>query len=266
MSKIVRKRVFWLVRGASGCWRPPVPQNIPIGGVSTPYDISVVTGDLKAAISYRGLTRPDPTLLYLKSTGSSKQATISGYVPTTTDPNTMFVVFFMSGGMSWADYVSPSSQGFYSITAYWNANVTSYSGTLGVIQIKYSSTATGNPPEKYDGYASRGFTITAGGTFTSGTSFGQGELTDPAESNIGGTFQCATNYTVVGKELYLMIGNATVMIDYSYETVNGISSTFNYIVPSIPGVKFGIHAVANNPLNAGRATLYSGPALFRNWK
>jgi hypothetical protein len=55
--------------------------NFSIANVTTPYDISVVDAVNKAAILYKGLTRTDPTLLALGSTGgTSHTGSISGKI------------------------------------------------------------------------------------------------------------------------------------------------------------------------------------------
>jgi len=84
-----------------------------ISNVSKPYEARIIFSTDQAAIVYQGLTRSDPTLIYLGMTSSWKTATISGSVPPALGKITR--VFFTSGIMSCSTNADQGT-GLYTLT------------------------------------------------------------------------------------------------------------------------------------------------------
>jgi hypothetical protein len=208
-----------------------------VSNVTAPYDLSVILNAQNNAITYKGLTRSDPTLASNSSFGTTKNATISGTVPPAVGKTTM--VFFVSGTRVWSVTANPTT-GVYTINASWNGSAVSYTGTLYVLRW------TVNPnglPLIYDGYGQRALTITAAGSFPN-NNFAVGDLTDPADQSISGTINRPTvNYQMLQKALFLNIGQAYVYLAGEYGGT--LTDNFSYNVPSISNTLFGVNAGAN---------------------
>lgn len=207
-----------------------------IQDVVAPYELRIILSTEQTAIVYQGLTRSDPTLLYLGSTTADKTANISGFVPAAAGKKTL--VCFVSGTKSWYTTADPVS-GFFSFTASWKGSVTSYTGNLFVL--RWTPNANGLPTT-YDAYGSKNLTISAGGTFGN-NNFVEGDFSDPAELNIDGSIVLPTgSYTITNKQLQINFGNAYVYI--AGEGGAGLTDNFSYTVPSISGATFEVDAVA----------------------
>jgi hypothetical protein len=207
--------------------------------VSTPYEVRVIISIGQVALVYQGLTRSDPTLLYLGSTTLLKSATISGVVPPAAGK--ISTVFFVSGNMAWTATANQST-GAYSIVADWKGSTNSFSGTLQVLRWTQN---TSGMPEQYDAYGSKdNLTISDGGTFNN-QNFTASDLTDPAELNISGSIvRPSSNYELYSKTLYLTYESGTIYAKIYLGSENGASLTdnFSYVVPSLTGATFGVDA------------------------
>ena len=202
--------------------------------VTTPYDITLVMSTQKIAVVYKGLTRPDPVLQFPQTTGTSRNATISGSVPIS---SAVTRVFFTSGIKLWSTTAN-TGNGLYTINASWYDTTSVFSGELRVLRW----TTSGGLPSNYNGYGSRNLAITAGGTFPN-NNFVTGDLSDPAEQNISGSVVRPTGFTTVNqRNIDILFGNAWMII----ATESGsLADAFSYAVANITGATFGVYARAS---------------------
>jgi hypothetical protein len=213
-----------------------------IAGVTTPYDITFIVSTSNLANTYRGLTRPDPTLHFLFYVFSTPNtASISGAVPVVAGRTTR--VLYVSGERSW---YTTASGGTYALSVSWYGSTTTLAGKIYVIRWV---TATGIPTS-YDAYGDRDQTVSAGGTFT-GINFTAGQLTDPAEMNISGAVtRPSASYNLTQRTLFIGFGSS---ITYVAGESGTLGDNLSYTVPSIAGATFGIDAYASF---GGRTTEY----------
>ncbi len=221
-----------------------------IPDVVPPYEIRIILSTQQAAVVYQGLTRPDPSLLYIISTTTGKSASISGFVPPAPGKTTM--VYFVSGTRSWRTIADPAT-GFYNFGAYWVGSATSYTGNLSVLRWTQN---TSGLPSQYDGYGSRNLTISDGGSFDN-NNFLETDLSDPAELNINGSIVVPPGgYIITYKQLFINFGNAYVFIGGEYSGT-GLTDNFSYTVPSITGATFEVDAIATVPASPNsRGSVY----------
>ena len=208
-----------------------------VSNVSKPYEARVILSTEQSAIVYQGLTRTDPTLLYLSAPTSWKTATISGTVPPAAGKITK--VFFVSGTMAWSE-IANEITGSYNLSVSWKGTVNSVTGNLYVL--RYTQNPNGTPAQ-YDAYGSEdNLTVSASGTFVD-HNFTTGDLTDPPEQNISGSIVRPTSsYELFEKMLYLTFGSAEIYL--GGENAANLADNFSYIVPSLTGATFGVNAWA----------------------
>jgi hypothetical protein len=206
-----------------------------IAGVTTPYDVTFLVSSARLASTYKGLTRPDPTLHFFEHFFSSTNtASISGSVPIVSGRTTR--VLFVSGDMSWYTTASAGT-GTYNISVSWRGTTTTMVGTIHVLRWVNTS----GMPTSYDAYGDRQLTISAGGTFQ-GNNFTAGQLTDPAEMNISGSVtRPSGSYTLTQRALYLAFGNSITLLSSEGGT---LGDNLSYTVPNVSGATFGITAEA----------------------
>jgi len=211
-----------------------------VSNVSKPYEARVIFSTDQTAIVYQGLTRSDPTLIYLSTTSNWKTATISRSVPPAVGKVTR--VFFTSGTMSWSTDANQAT-GSYTLSVDWKGVANSISGKLQVL--RWTQNASGMPTQ-YDAYDFEdNLTVSAGGNFPNNNF--SANLTDPPEQNISGSIvRPSSSYNLYNKSLYLFFGNAEIYLGEEWGA--GLSENFSYTVPSITGATFGINASAS--LNA----------------
>ncbi len=223
--------------------------NFTIAGVTTPYTIAVVDGANKSALVYKGLTRTDPTLMWLVITpGTQRTATLSGKIyPTTAYPEPL-------GRKSVAVFASPEGtashdvngvNGTYTITAGWYGPTTT-TGTLSVLQWSYNTTTS--LPTSYEGYGSR-----SGITLLDATDNPNGNDTMSAVSSatFSGSVTVASGYTLTVKSLSVIFANNGGLILFSDATAGG---TLSYETPNIAGATMILRAIASKP--TGLASAY----------
>lgn len=209
-----------------------------VANVSKPYEARVIFSTDQSVLVYQGLTRSDPTLIYLDVTSAGKSATISGFVPPAAGKITR--VFFTSGTMSWSTNADQGT-GVYTLNIYWKGSANSVSGKLQVLRWTQN---VGGLPNQYDAYGFEdNLTVSAGGTFPD-NNFTAANLTDPPEQNISGSIvRPSSSYDLYNKSLYLFFGNAEIYLGEEWGA--GLSDNFSYVVPSITGATFGINASAS---------------------
>jgi hypothetical protein len=204
-----------------------------VSNVSKPYEARVIFSTDQAAIVYQGLTRSDPTLIYLGITSIWKTATISGFVPPAAGKVTR--VFFVSSTMAWSTDADQGT-GSYTLSVNWRGTANSMSGTLQVLRWTQNSSGL---PSQYDAYGfENNLTVSSGGNFPN-NNFAVADLTDPPEQNISGSIARPTSsYVLTSKTLYLFLGDAGIYL--GQESGAGLSDNFSYVVPSITGATFGV--------------------------
>ena len=207
-----------------------------IPGVVPPYDLNVVLADARVLVGrYEGLTRPDPTLvfLFLFTTGEPNTATISGTVSggdeigtageftaaifTTTDVRFDFT----------AIGVTPRNNPFTLPVSWFGPE--SITGAVHVLQFK--TPGVGQPPTEYTGYGVH-----------DGLSIGRGAAVEdagvtlavPRTASIGGTVVPPEGYTVLSKSLTVELAGLTAVplghVDtadtvFAFAVPEGIDST-----------------------------------------
>lgn len=218
-----------------------------VSSVSKPYEARVIFSTDQTAIVYQGLTRSDPTLLYLSVTSNWKSASISGFVPPAAGKVTK--VFFTSGTMTSSTVADPGTGSYY-LYVNWKGAANSLTGALRVL--RWTENTSGIPTE-YDAYDfEENLTVSVGGTF-SNNNFAN--FIDPPEQNISGSIVRPTlSYVLSSKALFLFFGDAAGIF-LGQEWGGGLSDNFSYVVPSITGVTFGVNATAS--LNATPTNRYT---------
>jgi len=206
-----------------------------IPGVVTPYDITAILPAQNTAVLYKGLTRPDPVLLYPDVTGAERTATISGTVPPAAGSVTV-VLFVSSGRYAFGAGRADATTGQYALTVRWHGSYDTDPGQLSLLRLTTDATGL---PTSYDGYASRPVTISAGGNF-SGNDFAAVELSDPPEQSISGAIAVPASYALNARHLYVNFGRGGLY----WEEANPPSNAFTYTVPAQSGVAFAVAAVA----------------------
>ena len=99
-----------------------------IAGVTPPYDVTVVVSATKLGITYRGLTRSDPTLVnFLSSTPPPNSATVSGTVSGGAgfpQPATRTSAVLLTSTETSASATPNATTGAYSLTTTWTGATT----------------------------------------------------------------------------------------------------------------------------------------------
>ena len=213
--------------------------NFSIANVTTPYDISVVDAVNKAAILYKGLTRTDPTLLALGSTGgTSHTGSISGKISGGTftpnqGANDVTNVVFASPEVT--HEVSTAVSGtFGPFTLNW-FGPTATTGTLYALQ--FTADAGGLPVASgFKGYGARaGIAVNDGATLTNQFD----TLQSVATNQFTGTVTSPSGYTLGGKVVYARVSPVALIPFVSDNTAN---ASVSYYTPGITGASLVLGA------------------------
>lgn len=207
-----------------------------IPGVTPPYDITVVISASKLGIIYRGLTRPDPTLVNLLSAvAAPNSATISGTVsggagypqPANRTSGVVFVATEATGGAA-----PNNTTGAYTMPLGWEG-ATTITGVLHALQ--WETNAAGMP-QAFNGYTSKsGVTVSSGGTFA-----GQNlAMTTVTGATVSGTITVPATVTLAQKFLRLQFSSDR-SLQLGSET--GSATAFTYNVPTVTGTTISIAA------------------------
>ncbi|MGA9119198.1 MAG: carboxypeptidase regulatory-like domain-containing protein, partial [Bacteroidota bacterium] len=169
-----------------------------IPNVTTPYSIAVVDGVGNRALVYRGLTRSDPTLVWLRTTpGTSHIASVSGsLIPwtaiapgTKTNARIAFVSTDAAGSTS-----ANLTSGTYTIGANWYGSTTT-TGSLYALVWDYD---VNNLPTTFSKYGKRANVTLLDGT----TNANQNDTLGVAQTGqISGTVTVAAGYTLINRGL-----------------------------------------------------------------
>jgi hypothetical protein len=206
--------------------------NFSIANVTTPYDIGVVDATSKAALVYKGLTRTDPSLLFIGSTpGTSRTGTVSGkisggtFTPNQGASDITRVVFASPEVLRNAN--TAASGTFGPINLSW-FGPTATTGTLYALQ--FTSDAGGLPVASgYKGYGVRsGIAVNDGGTLTNQFD----TLQTVSTGQFTGTVTVPSGYTLAGKLVYVRVSQSAVISLFSEGNAN---TNLSYYTPGISG-------------------------------
>lgn len=219
-----------------------------IAGVTTPYEITVVISATKLGITYRGLTRSDPTLVdFFSSPAAPNSATITGTVsggagyplPANHASSVVFVSTEASGGAT-----PNSGSGAYTLNLGWDGSAT-INGALHALQLE---TNAAGMPQTFKGYATKtGVTVSAGGTFASQNL----ALTSITAGTISGTITVPATLTLGSKTLSLAFSSNRSM---SLGSEGGTATAFTYNVPIVTGTTLTVSAMASGGGGLSSAT------------
>lgn len=223
-----------------------------IAGVTPPYDITVVISSNKLGITYRGLTRSDPTLVnFFSSTPLTNSATISGTVSGGAGyplpANHTSRVAYDSPEVS--GYSSPNSiTGGYTLGLSWNGNTTA-NGDLHALQ--WQANAAGMP-QAYTGYATKaGVTISNGGSFPNQNL----PLASVTAGTISGTITVPSTVTLGVKSLYLEVSSDLAIL---LGQESGATAAFTYAVPNIANTTMRVAAMGSGASGGFSTALKTG--------
>ena len=207
-----------------------------IGGVVAPYDLNVVLAGTSILVGrYEGLTRPDPTIvfLWLFSTDQPNTATITGTVsggdPVGTAGELTAAIFSTPDAHFdlTAIRVTARNNPFTLPVAWFGAE--SITASVHVLQFKSPSPA--QPPTEYTGYGVlEGIPLSRGGSVEGADV----TLTAPGNAAIGGTVVPPTGYTVLSKALAVELAGLTAVplghvdtpdTDFAFTVPEGIPAT-----------------------------------------
>jgi hypothetical protein len=197
-----------------------------IPGVTPPYDITVIDSIQKVTTTYQGLTRADPTLVFLATEGVAQQATLSGTITggDATDP----IGFLYDSGNG----VFASGNSF-SMAASWYGSPF-FSGTLRALQMTLDPVT--RLPTGYPGYGE-----VSGQTVSSGSSLANINISLSAISTvpIAGGVSTAADYALVDNSVFVFFPSGA---DWELLTDTAPSNSFSYILPVIPSATYAVQA------------------------
>jgi hypothetical protein len=222
--------------------------NFSIANVTTPYDISVVDATSKAALVYKGLTRTDPTLLFIGSSpGTSHTGSVSGkisggtFLPNQGASDVTRVVFASAETNGSANTAANGTFGAINLSWF---GPTATTGSLYALQ--FTADAGGLPVASgYKGYGVRsGIAVNDGSTLTNQFD----TLQTVTTSQFTGTVTVPSGYTLAAKLVYARVSQSAVISLFSDNTAN---AALSYYTPGIPGATLVLGAEA---LKAGGGT------------
>ena len=212
-----------------------------IASVTVPYDITVVNGGTKQAYIYRGISRSDPTLVFIAFTaGTANAATISGNIyptsaypqPATRRTSLAFISPEVAVNAAPNGTVSPAT---YTKALAWYGP-SSTVGTLHALQWDIDASSL---PTTYQRYGSRsGVTVTNGGTFAN---MNDTMSATPGTVTLSGTVTAAAGYTIASKAILAQFGGTTA---FPLASESNAASAFSYKTPDISGLTVVLQATA----------------------
>ncbi|HTY60202.1 MAG TPA: carboxypeptidase-like regulatory domain-containing protein [Bacteroidota bacterium] len=218
--------------------------NFSFMNVAVPYDITVIDTAGKAAMVYTGLTRPDPTLTLIGTTGGGTghmggiHGTISGgtFTPDQGGADVTRVVFASPETIGSA---TASPDGTFDIPALTWFGPLVTSGSLYALQ--FTADADGFPVSGgYRGYGARnGIAVSDGSVLTNLLD----TLRPLATGGFAGTIAAPPGYTVFAKALYARVSQAAIIGLLADPTAD---ASFSYYTPAIPGASLLLAAEIKN--------------------
>lgn len=210
-----------------------------IAGVTPPYDVTVVLSSSKLAVTYRGLTRSDPTLVnFLSATPPPNSATVSGAASGGggyPQPATRTSAVLLTSAETAGSGTPNATTGAYSLTTSWTGATTI---TTVLHALQWDKSAAGMPTA-FTGYGEKtGVTITAGGTFA-----GQSvAMTAATAGTIAGSVTVPAGLTLTTKSLSLVFATKGTI---SLGSESGTAASFSYVVPVVTGTTLTFTASAS---------------------
>ncbi len=205
-----------------------------VTGVGVPYDVTVAVSATKLGITYRGLSRQDPTLInFLSSAPSVNSATVSGTVSGGAgypQPATRTSSVLVNSTEVSASATPNSGTGAYTRIANWDGATTI---TVSLHALQWDVNPSGMPIA-FNGYGEKaGVSVTAGGTFA-----GQNiAMTAVSSQTISGSIVVPATLSLSGKSLSLRWPTKGSMF---LGSEGGTATTFTYAVPVVTGTTLSV--------------------------
>lgn len=205
-------------------------------GVPTPYDATVVASASKRAAIYKGLTRPDPTLIFLGLTPpTTNSATISGTISGGAgfpEPANHVTRVRFGSPETTNQATANTATGTYTMGPSWNGPATT-TGTLHALQWQRDAASL---PTQYKGYGNKqNVALSNGGVFANQNI----AMTPVVNASLSGNVTVASGQTLVSKEV-LVVFDANTRISLLRELT--APAGFTYTVPSIAGATLMLRA------------------------
>ncbi len=222
-----------------------------VPGVTSPYDVTVVSGDGAAATAYVGLTRSNPTVaLWLTGPGVATvthSATITGQLsggagfpqPAGHQVQVLLTAPATAGAAIVSGTLNPN--GSYTLTLDWKGDAT-LTSTLQAVQ--WLADVSFNPIS-FDGAGSVPVTISDNQTLTNQNI----TLVPVANGRIAGTVSMAAGYTLSTRSLRAFFPPSDSLL-IAYDSGGTIAGSFDYPGFSTPGVVFKLTAVGQDASTA----------------
>lgn len=199
-----------------------------VPGVSVPYNIYLVDASGRLVIIYEGLTKTSPVFNLNSASATPKYAIVSGTVPAA--PGERTLIYLTRGNFALTNVHADTSTGAYTAKIGWSDSATAITGTIQVFRYK-----AGIP--KYDGYATKSFSVDAGGT-SSANNFSAGDVASIADTTVSGTVVIPGALSLSQCDAKLQVGNALMTISATSQ------SQFSFDVPVVPGLTVDVEAYA----------------------
>jgi hypothetical protein len=214
--------------------------NFSIANVGRPYTITVIDAANKQSLLYRGLTRSDPTLIFLGSTpGVKKVASLTGRIfPSSSypEPATRKTLVGFVSVETGKTTTATAATGLYTLSnaEWYGPSVTT--GTLHALQYDFSTTT--GLPTTYVGYGVRSGVPLLDATPNPN---GNDTMSVVGTTSMTGSVTAPAGYTISAKTVGMVLGNTaglTLLSD------NNPATSFTYAMPNISGATFRIGVVA----------------------
>jgi len=227
--------------------------NFTIANVGRPYTITVIDATNKQAILYRGLTRSDPTLVFLGSNpGTQRTASITGKIyPASNYPEAATrktLVGFVSPETGKTTTATPATGAYSLLNAQWYGGSTT-TGSLHALQYDYNTTT--GLPTSYVGYGVRTGVPLLDGTPNPN---GNDTMSVVGTTSMSGTVTAPAGYTITSKTVAMTLGSTAGLTLLSE---SGGATSFTYAMPNINGATFRI-GVGATKASTGSSSVFKG--------
>lgn len=227
--------------------------NFSITGVTTPYDITVVDAVNKQSLVYKGLTRSDPTLVFLGSSpGTARHGTINGQIFGTGYPQGVNdITKVVAASAEAAGSASTAASGtFGPVNLTWYGPTAT---TANLYALQYTRDVNLFPVASgYKGYGVRsGIAVNDGGTLNNQFD----TLQAVATTQFTATVTIPASYTLSAKVLFVRVSQYAAINILSDGTTN---SALSYYTPAIPGATLLLETTAIKAPGNGTAYFKNG--------
>jgi hypothetical protein len=206
-----------------------------IAGVTTPYDVvSVKSSPSKVGVVFKGLTRADPTILFLGTSDSNlSHGTVTGALSggdPLPAPGDETIVTLGSGNRS----VTATP---FSLNPYW-AGPTVFTGTLRALQYVKGPSGT---PSAYRGYGER---PNVSVVHSSTVAAQDVVMTGVSTANLSGTVALPAGYALNFRAVSARFSDGAA---FGLGAETALGAAFNVLTPSSIGATFSVFLEANGP-------------------